>query len=140
MITNMMTNWSLIRSAMNAAIDACERIEVAGYDIHDRDATVVAGKQTVSVFDILVSFWTYPENLRYQIIRKRHGIGNDLSYVPESARILTAVAAACAELIKAGDMPQLENSVTQMAVWFNDNATAIEKAIAERRHSQDGDA
>lgn len=68
----MKTDWNVIRGMMNAAINACERIEASGYAETDRDATINVGGQQVSVRDMLVSAWTYPENLRYQIIRQRH--------------------------------------------------------------------
>lgn len=65
----METDWNTIRRMMNAAIDACERIERSGYNENDRDATISVNGQAVSVQDLLVSAWTYPENVRYQIIR-----------------------------------------------------------------------
>lgn len=57
---------------MSAAIDAFERIEAAGYTENDRDATIDFEGQEVIVHDFLVSAWTLPENVRYQIIHERH--------------------------------------------------------------------
>ncbi|MFK4259842.1 hypothetical protein [Agrobacterium tumefaciens] len=58
----MKTDWNLIREMMGAAIDACERIEAAGYTENDRDASIDVGGQQVSVHDFLVDAWTLPEN------------------------------------------------------------------------------
>lgn len=72
----MKTDWNVVRNLMNAAIDACERIEASGYVEADRDAVIDIAGQEVSVHDLLVSAWTYPEKLRYQIIRERHDAGS----------------------------------------------------------------
>jgi hypothetical protein len=131
----MRTNWNLVREMMNAGIDACERIEATGFDEFDRDATVNVNGQPVSVHDLLISAWTYPENIRYQVIRERHDQNVNLDYVPETARILTALAQVGAELIKAGDMAQVESSVQKMVQWFQSHASpSIEQAIADRRN------
>ncbi len=62
----MKTDWNSIRGMLNAAVDACERIETLPYAETDREATTDIGGQEVSVHDFLVSAWTYPEKLRYQ--------------------------------------------------------------------------
>jgi len=62
----MKTDWALIRDMMRAAIDACERVEAAGYTENDRDASLSIGGREVTVHDILVSAWTYPETVRYR--------------------------------------------------------------------------
>ncbi|KJF70670.1 hypothetical protein [Agrobacterium arsenijevicii] len=130
----MKTDWNSIRDMMNAAIDACERIEASQYVETDRDATIDVGEQKVSVHDLLVSAWTYPENLRYQIIRERHDKKNDLAYVPESARILLAMSQAAAELINAGDVTPAAESIRKMIAWFDGHlAPGIEAAAATRR-------
>jgi len=130
----MNTDWDLVRSMMNAAVDACERIEKSGYGEHDRDATVEIDGRQVSVHDFLVSAWTLPENLRYQIIRTRHDAGDDMAYVPETARILVAMAQAAAELIGAGDDTQVSAEIRKIVGWYGDHAApGIEKAIGERR-------
>jgi HD-like signal output (HDOD) protein len=98
----MKTDWNLIRDVLNAAIDSCERLEQAGYAEEQRSRSVQVGGRQVNVLEFLISAWTLPENVRYEIIRARHDENLDLPYVPETARILTAVAAACAELIGAG--------------------------------------
>ncbi|HEV2570630.1 hypothetical protein [Methylocella sp. CPCC 101449] len=133
----MKTDWNLIRAMMGAAIDACERIEAAGYTENDRDAAIDIGGQQVSVHDFLVSAWTLPENLRYQIIRERHDQAADLPYVPETARVLVATAQASAELIGAGEMTPAGDGIQKMIRWFGDHAApSIEQAVAARRLSR----
>ncbi len=130
----MKTDWNLIREMIGAAIDACERIEAAGCSESDRDATVEVGGQRVSVHDFLVSAWTLPENLRYQIIRERHAQAANLAYVPETARILVATAQASVELIGAGETSPAGNDIRKMIQWFGTHAApGIEQAIADRR-------
>ncbi len=136
MESRVKTDWNLIRAMMGAAIDACERIEAAGYTENDREAAIDIGGQRVSVHDFLVSAWTLPENLRYQIIRERHDQAADLPYVPETARILIATAQASAELIGAGETTPAGNGVQKMIQWFADHAApGIEQAIADRRRA-----
>jgi hypothetical protein len=130
----MTTDWNLIRDMMAAAIDACERIEAAGYTEDDRAATVSVNGQPVSVHDFLISAWTLPETLRYQIIRERHERGLDLPYVPEAARILTAMAAAGAELVAAGTTHPAQAEIRRAIGWYSEHAVpGIERAIADRR-------
>ncbi|MND24323.1 hypothetical protein [Agrobacterium tumefaciens] len=132
----MKTDWDVIRNMMNAALNACERIEASGYVETDRDATIDIGGQQVSVHDMLVSAWTYPESLRYQIIRERHEAGADLPYVPETARILLAMSQAAAELVNAGNIRPAEGKVRDMVTWFDSHlAPGIETATAARRKS-----
>jgi len=129
----MTTDWTLIRAMMNAAIDACERIEATGFTPEERDAMIEVRGQAVSVQDFLVSAWTLPENLRYRIIQARHDAGADLTYVPEAARILTSMAGAAAELIRAGQaVPTAE--VLAAIAWYRDHAVpGVERAVAGRR-------
>lgn len=130
----MKTDWDLLRSMIGAALDACERIETSGYDERDRDAVVELDGRQVSVHDFLVSAWTLPENLRYQVIRMRHDAGDDLAYVPETARILIAMAQAAAELIGAGDDAAVSAEMRRIVGWYRDHAMpGIEKAIHDRR-------
>jgi hypothetical protein len=130
----MTTDWNQIRAMMNAAIDACERIEATGFAPADRDATVAVNGQPVSAGDILASAWTYPENIRYAILRARHDAGADLAYRPETARILVAMAEAGAELIGTGATRPAEQEISGMIDWFGGHAApAFERAIAARR-------
>ncbi|CUX22445.1 MULTISPECIES: hypothetical protein [Agrobacterium] len=130
----MKTDWNVIRGMMNAAINACERIEASGYVETDRDAMINIGGRQVSVHDMLVSAWTYPENLRYQIIRERHETGGDLPYVPETARILLAISQAAAELVNAGEVTPAQEKVHEMITWLDNHLVpGIENATAARR-------
>lgn len=130
----MKTDWNVVRNLMNAAIDACERIDASGYVEADRDAVIDIAGQEVSVHDLLVSAWTYPEKLRYQIIRERHDAGVDLPYVPETARILLAMSQAAAELVNAGDVTPAEEKLLKMIAWFDSHlASGIEAATANRK-------
>lgn len=130
----MKTDWNVIRGMMNAAINACERIEASGYVEADREAMINIGGRQVSVHDMLMSAWTYPENLRYQIIRERHETGADLPYVPETARILLAMSQAAAELVNAGEVTPAQEKVHEMIAWFDNHLVpGIESATAARR-------
>lgn len=132
----MKTDWNQIREMMGAAIDACERIEATGYTENDRDAITQVDGQQVSVHDFLVSAWTLPENLRYQIIHERHDTATDTPYVPEAARILVAMAQASAELIGAGETSPARDRIQKMIQWFSNHATpGVERAIADRRRT-----
>lgn len=130
----MATDWGLIRAMMENAIATCERLEALGVDDGCRDATVLVGDHTVSVFDVLTSAWVYPERLRYQIVRDRHAAGDDQPYVPEAARVLVNTAQACAELIAAHDTSRAAPACRAMIAWYRDHALpAIERARADRK-------
>lgn len=125
----MATDWSLIRDMMNTAIDSCERFEKAGYAEKHRDLHVDVDGHSVSIYEFMISAWTYPENIRYQIIRERHDCDDDAAYVPEAARIVTAMAAACSELIGAKSSPG-KPEIQQMLRWYREHAVpAIEPVI-----------
>ena len=117
----MTTDWKLIRETMNAAIDSCERLERAGYAERHRDLKVDVRGRPVSIYEFMVSAWTMPENARYEIVRQRHEKGIDVPYIPESARILTAVAAACAELVGAGETPSVGDPARGMIRWYRNH-------------------
>ena len=127
----MKSDWNLIREMIGAAIDACERVEAAGYTEADRDATIDVGGQQVSVQDFLVSAWTLPENLRYQIIRERHDKAADLPYVPEAARILVATAQASAELIGAGEKSPANGSAPMLRPVSSKPLPIVAGSLAE---------
>lgn len=112
------TDWVLVRKMMNAAIDFCETVEAEGFREADRAATTVVNGQAVSVQDVLASAWTYPETMRYAIIRKRLEANDDLPYVPETARVLTAMSAACAELCGAKSGTGEAAGTAEMLQWF----------------------
>jgi hypothetical protein len=127
----METDWKLVRDVLNAVIDSCEGLERIGYSEADRGRTVEVNGRQVSVQDFLVSAWTLPENARYTIIRERHKMGADNPYVPESARMLLAVSAACAELIGAGKEPPGGTSMQELASWYRTHFDPqVQRAIA----------
>jgi hypothetical protein len=110
----MKTDWQQIREMMNTVIDSCEQIETAGFNEEHRSATVEIKGVDYSVQEFLISAWTLPENIRFQIIRERHETGNDLPYVPEAARILVSMAQACAELVGAADTAPAQKAIAGM--------------------------
>lgn len=115
---------------MNVAITACETIEKTGYAEFDRSTTINIEGQHVSIHDMLVSAWTYPENIRYQIIRERHEADVNLTYVPETARILLAMAQAAAELVNADETVPAKEKIQSMISWFTSHLVPnIESAI-----------
>ena len=67
-----------------------------------------------SAQEFLISAWTLAGSIRYQIIRERHEAGKDLPYVPEAARILVAMAQACAEVVGAADKAPAQKAVAGM--------------------------
>jgi len=123
----MPTDWKTVRAMMNAAIDACESTEHAGYTEHHRAITVNDAGATV--FDAMTSAWALPESMRYRIIRERHDAGMDSPYVPETARILVAMAQAAAELIGAKSCPTLEQPLNEMIDWYKQVMPAMQRAI-----------
>lgn len=127
------TDWSTVRRMMNAAIDFCEQVEALGYGERDRDATTEVNGQSVSVQDVLTSAWTYPETMRYAIIRQRHDAADDLAYVPETARVLQAMASACAELCGARPGTAEASRVSEMLQWFETHAAQTLKAALSHR-------
>ena len=95
-----------------------------------RALTVDVNDNPVSVHDFLVSAWSMPEHIKYHVIRQRHELKIDLPYVPETARILMAVMAACAECIDAGDYPATAAPIQGMIKWYREHFDPhIERAI-----------
>ena len=125
----MQTDWSLIRELVAASIDACEAAEAL--QLSESDRMRAAGEDGVSVFDVWTSAWTYPENLTLQVIRTRHELGEDLPYVPESARVLENVGRLCASLVAAthlddapsGDSQAIRPSIEELATWYRETMT-----------------
>jgi hypothetical protein len=127
----MKTDWNLIRNMMAAAIDSCEKMEVLGYAEAQRAKLVKINGNDVSAQDIVTSACSYPELLRYQIIRQRHDANADLPYVPETARIIVAMATACAELIDAAEAKPAQSDIEEMISWYREHALPhLEKALA----------
>lgn len=129
----MKTDWKLIRLMMDTAIDTCEQLEALGYNETHRDLVLDSVHGKATVFDFMVSAVTYPENLRYQIIRERHVAGADLPYVHEFSRILVAMAHASAELVGGKDSAPAESSLQHMVSWYRDHAMPnLARALAQR--------
>lgn len=129
----MKTDWNLIRSMMETAIGACEQMESMGYNESHRHLSIETSQGPVTVFDLMVSSFTYPESVRYQIIRERHDAGADQPYVHEFSRLLVAMAQASAELVGGKDSAPASASLEQMLAWYKDLALpnlrqAIEQA------------
>ena len=127
------TDWMMVRQMMNAAIDFCEKVEASGCRESNRAATTIVNGQAVSVQDVLTSAWTYPEAMRYAIIRQRHEADDDIGYVPETARVLTAMAAACAELCGAKTSTGDAAGTAEMLRWFEMHAGETLKAALATR-------
>ncbi|WP_282348417.1 hypothetical protein [Pseudomonas sp. PS01301] len=133
----MRTDWQQICEMMNTAIDSCEKIELAGFNESYRSAVVTINGVDNSVAEFLISAWTLPENLRYQIIHGRHAAGVDSPYVPEAARILTAMVQACSELIGAADQAPAAKAIAGMNHWYSSYAVPnIVKAIHQAKDAE----
>lgn len=117
----MKSDWTLIRETMNAAIDACERIEALNLSENELAAS---GVDQASVWEFLQSAWIYPENASYVVIRARHQLGEDKPFTPELARVLLGVARFCSELIGA---EKLDATVSKT----NPHASNSEESIRE---------
>lgn len=133
-----MTDWVLIRELTAAAIDACESAERLGAGETDRPLLTGGG---ANVFDVMTSAWTYPENVRYSVLRARHTLGDDAPYRSELGRALGEVAAVCAELMgatrlddvpAAGGIP-VRATVRSLLRWYREEMpTQLARAIATR--------
>lgn len=137
------TDWTLIRQMMATAIDACEKIESMGYREAHRDQVGDIDGRPVSVYEFMVSAWTMPETMRYQLIRARHAAGNDQPYVPEASRILVNMAQACAELVGSQPTEGMRQALAHMLAWYPDHALPrIAQAIGQMNvaTASDGDA
>lgn len=131
----MKTDWNLVREMMAAAIDSCEQFEKAGYDETHRSLTVPS--KNVSVHEVMVSAYTYPESIRYQIIRERHDENADLPYISEQARMLTAMAAACVEMIDAAHVRPAETQIRQMIAWYGEVAVPYVRSAIRAASQRD---
>lgn len=123
----MQTDWETVRAMMNAAIDACESTERAGYSEHHR--AITANDAGATVFDVMTSAWTLPEAMRYRIIRERRDAGMDSPHIPETARILVAMAQAAAELVGAKSCSSLDEPLKEMVDWYRQAMPAMQRAI-----------
>jgi hypothetical protein len=127
----MTTDWALVRTLMDAAISACEQVDRLG--LKESDRMLPTGTGNVVVWDVMTSAWTYPENVRYDVVRARHRLGEDAAYPPECARVLREAASVCAELVGASRLDEaaaaggdqaarrsIRALVEGLAVWYRD--------------------
>ena len=138
----MTTDWTLVRELMTAAIDACEAADRLALAAEDRGLPTGSG---ASVWDVLTSAWTYPENVQYAVVRARHDLADDAPYRHELGRPLVAAAAVCAELVGATrlddsprtvdgtDAPSVRRTVTQLADWYREQMVPQLARAADRR-------
>lgn len=133
----MTTDWKLIRNLMAAVIDTCEDIEAAGYAEADRGRTVVLREQPVTLYDVMVSAQTLPEQLRYEVIRERRDKGADAAYVPEAARMIVRMAEACSELVGADETKPAEEFARWAIDWYRQVAgPAVCRALGKQAGEQ----
>lgn len=144
----MATDWALIREIMTAAIDACEASEHLG--LSEEDRSLPTGTDGVVVWDVWTSAWTYPENLRYSVIRARHRLGDDAPYRPELARVLREVGAVCAELVGAkrldaplgadGRAGSIRTMVQGLPQWYGEQMVPQLSRVASGKQNEDVDS
>ena len=131
----MPTDWTLVRKLMNAAIDACEHAERLG--VNETHRALPTGVDDVTVRDVLTSAWTYPENVKYDVIRARQRLGDSRPYKPELARALEHAASVCGELVGSDLVGEDRNSASQveaLARWYEEVMTPqLESALGTRR-------
>ena len=137
---------------MNAALDACERIDELGHLEDHRAATVAVNGHLATVFDLMQSSFTYPENLRYSIIRARNQLKEDKPYTTEVARTLQNVALLCSELIGCSKTQQevlgvnphdpntaksIEAMIQELTDWYQETLTqGVTKAVESGNSSE----
>lgn len=134
----MTTDWKLIRNLMNSALDALEAADRHGPLENKRAATTDVKGVPVNVFSFMQSAWTYPENLKYTLIRARHELQQNKPYTPEVARALFKVAEVCAELVGCSNTTakvvgvdphdpkqakSIEEMVLGLANWYREHFT-----------------
>lgn len=151
------TDWQLVRDLLAAAVDACEATERLG--LTDEDRALPTGTGPVAVGDVLASAWTYPEHVRYAVVRARHALGADAPYPSELARAVREVGALCAELVGAGEVgdapprigaardvhaagsaepagapaPSIRRQVRALAAWYREEmAPQLARAATDR--------
>jgi hypothetical protein len=108
----------------------------AGYIEADCGRAVVLREQPVTLYDVMGSAQTLPEQLRYKVIRERRDKGGDAAYVPEAARMIVHMAEACSELVGADETKSAEQFARWAIDWYRQVAgPAVCRALAERGSS-----
>lgn len=146
----MASDWVLIRRLMNAVLDACEQVDELEIREDERDVMLTRdGEPVASVWDALVSAHTYPESVRYELIRARGQLGEAGAYVQPLSRVLQEVGSLCAELVNAervrtpvqganprrpDDERSIADSVEQLARWYEEHLVPlVRQGLAEQR-------
>lgn len=148
----MATNWQLIRRLVDSALDACESLD--RLEITDNERSVLStvdGKSAATVWDALQSAITFPENVRYTVIRGRGQLCDAAPFVQPLSRVLQQVGALVAELVGAQQLqapvkgadpywPEREQSIAaaveDLALWYeNYLVPVIGEALANARSS-----
>lgn len=134
----MSTDWNLVRAAVNAAVDACEAYE--NLNLREEDRARQTARPGVTVSDVATSAWTYPESLKYEIVRARHDVNASAPYRSDRARIMREIGALCAELIDAPVDTPLPNDgagpgsirelVTGLTSWYSGVMTPLLRSAA----------
>ncbi|HTH76139.1 MAG TPA: hypothetical protein VL635_17225 [Trinickia sp.] len=126
------TDWDQIRSVFTAAIDFCEQLETLGYSEDARTRSALIGGRKLSAFEVVTSAWAISEATRYAVIRSRHDTNNDLPYVPETARIITAAAGVCAELVHSNGNVGASAGIDQLTTWLrSDGIKALQETLTQ---------
>ena len=124
------TDWDRIRNVFAAAIDFCEQMEVLGYSEDARTQSALINGSEVSAREVVTSAWSIAEATRYAVIRSRHVTDNDLPYMPETARIITAAAGVCAELVHSDGKLAPSAGIDHLTTWLkSDGLKALEATL-----------
>jgi hypothetical protein len=124
------TDWDQIRNVLSAAIDFCEQLETLGYSEQARVRSALINGTNVSAFEVVTSAWSIAEATRYAVIRSRHDTNNDLPYPPETARIISAAAGVCAELVHSDGKLAAAAGIDRLTTWLkSDGVKALEATL-----------
>lgn len=147
----MPTDWNLIRELVNSALDACEALDRLEITDDERSATIRTehGQFSGSVWDALQSAHTFPENVRYMVIRGRGQLDDSAPFVQPVSRMLQQVGSLAAELVGAQQLQvpvkgidpyspergqSIESAIQNLAEWYESHLVPnIEGALARTR-------
>jgi len=107
------------------------------------------GQVAGSVWDALQSAHTFPENVRYMVIRGRGQLGDSAPFVQPVSRVLQQVGALAAELVSAQHLQtpvkgidpyspergqSIESAIENLAAWYESHLVLnIEDALTRAR-------
>ncbi|WP_116135248.1 hypothetical protein [Trinickia diaoshuihuensis] len=126
------TDWDRIRKIFAAAVDFCEQMEALGYSEEARTQSALIDGTKVSAHEVVTSAWSIAEATRYTVIRSRHDADNDLPYVPETARIITAAAGVCAELVHNDRKLAAAARIDYLTTWLESDGLKALKETLEK--------